>query len=89
MKSMFQTNLTPTSLLKQIKEIEVHCQLLREEAEKARRHRRKLNKTNSLYDKVAYHTFQIAIHNDIVRTGLVKTNSTPPTTLANGTKLAW
>lgn len=81
--------LTPKMLLEQIKEIEVHCQILRKEAEAAIRQHRRLKNDNKLYSPIAYHTFQIAIHNDLIRRDLVKTQISDDTILANGTKLTW
>ena len=80
---------TPKNILRQINEIEVRCQILREEVEKAQRNHRKVNMDNGTYDPIAYNTFQIAIHNDILRAGLIRVRDEKPTILANGTELAW
>lgn len=82
-------NMTPKFLESQLDEIEAHCRILRNEIEKAKRCHKALPKGNGTYDEIAYHTFQVAIHNDMIRAGLVKTTIHDDTRLANGTKLAW
>ena len=81
--------LFPRDLECEIKEIEAHCKCLRAEIEKARKEHRSLKKDNKLYSPIAYHTFQIAIHNDMIRSGLTVVEHQEPTILANGTELTW
>lgn len=82
-------NLTPSFLECELKEIEASCKILRNEIAKARKAHKALPKGNGTYDRVAYYTFQIAIHNDMIRAGLEKTSQNKTTTLSNGTILNW
>ena len=68
---------------------EQYRQQYRAEIEKARANHKALPKGNDTYDEIAYHTFQIAIHNDMIRAGLEQTTQHAPTVLANGTVLKW
>lgn len=86
---MEQFRLFPRDLEEQIKEIEAHCTCLRMEIETARKQHRALKKDNNSSSSIAYHTFQIAIHNDIIRAGMDKVRTNKPTELANGTSLTW
>lgn len=86
---MHKSRLTPSFLEMQLKEIETSCKILRSKIAEARQAHKALPKGNSTYDDVAYYTFQIAIHNDIIRAKLEKTENKHDTILANGTKLAW
>jgi hypothetical protein len=86
---MYFEKLTPSTLELELNAIENHCKCLRAEIEKARANHKALPKGNDTYDEIAYHTFQIAIHNDMIRAGLEKTTQHAPTILANGTALKW
>lgn len=88
-KARMRCRLFPRDLETQIREIEASCQLLRAEVELARKQHRKMKDDNRLYSPIAYHTFQIALHNDIVRSGLRKIENRSNTILANGTELTW
>lgn len=86
---MSKSKLTPSFLEMELKEIETSCKILRDEIAKARKAHQALPSGNGTYDKVSYYTFQIAIHNDIIRSRLNKLQNKSDTILANGTKLAW
>lgn len=88
-KRKTQMRLFPRDLETNLKEIEIHCQLLRKEIAEARKQHRKMKDDNKLYSPIAYHTFQIAIHNDCIRAGLVRVEDKKPTVLCNGTELTW
>lgn len=85
-----QFKFSPKNVLERVGEIGTACAIIRKYIADCRKKHVAVSHTNQTYDKIAYYTFMVAIHNDVIRAMLEQTEvNKPATVLANGTKLEW